>query len=66
MIEVEPPQTIDLLVVEADPGIKGNTASGGTHPVTLETGVVIQAPLFIKEGDVIKIDTKRELYLSRV
>lgn len=66
VIDVEPPQTVEMKVIQADAGVKGNTASGATHPVTLETGVVIQAPLFVKEGDMIKIDTKRDTYLSRV
>eukprot|EP00210_Caulerpa_lentillifera_P003983 g3800.t1 len=66
VIGVDPPQTVEMKVVAAEAGVKGNTAQGGTHPVTLESGAVISAPLFVGVGDKIKIDTKRELYLSRV
>lgn len=66
VIGVDPPQTVEMKVVAAEIGVKGNTAQGGSHPVTLESGAVISAPLFVNVGDTIKIDTKRELYLSRV
>ena len=67
MIGVDPPATVELQVIEAEIGFKGNTAQGGgTHPVTVETGAVISAPLFVQKDDIIRIDTKREVYLARV
>lgn len=61
------PSTVELAVTEADPGLRGDTASGGGNkPVTLETGVVIQAPLFIEPGDRLKVDTRSREYLQRV
>lgn len=66
VISVEPPAFMDLLVTEAPPGVKGNTASGGgTKPATLETGAVINVPLFIDSGELIKVDTRTGSYLSR-
>lgn len=65
VLGVELPITIDLRVTSADPGFKGDTATGGSKPVTLETGLVIQVPLFINEGDVIKVDTRTATYLER-
>ena len=66
VIEVELPATVELEVTEAPPGVKGDTASGATKPVTLETGAVIQAPLFIEAGQMIKVDTRSGEYLTRV
>ncbi|MDD5644820.1 MAG: elongation factor P [bacterium] len=57
-INIELPVTVDLKVVKTDPGLRGNTVSGGSKPATLETGAVIQVPLFINEGDVLKVDTR--------
>lgn len=65
VISVEPPQNMVLKVTQTDPGVKGNTAQGGTKPATLETGAVIQVPLFIEEGEEIKVDTRNDQYLSR-
>jgi elongation factor P len=66
-ISVNPPMFMNLLVTEAPPGIKGNTAQGGgSKPVTLETGLVLQAPLFIESGDILKIDTRTIEYIERV
>ena len=66
-VSVNPPMFINLLVTEAPPGIKGNTAQGGGNkPVTLETGLVIQAPLFIETDDILKIDTRTVEYIERV
>lgn len=65
-VSVELPDFINLKVVQALPGIKGDTAQGGTKPVTLETGKVVQAPLFINQGDVIKVDTRTGRYIERV
>lgn len=66
VISVEMPNTVDLIVEETDPGIKGNTASGGSKPAKLETGAVIQVPLFIAQGEKIKVDTRSDSYLGRV
>lgn len=65
-IGVELPIFIELEVVKTDPGLKGDTASGGSKPATLETGTVIQVPLFIEENDVVKVDTRTETYIERV
>jgi elongation factor P len=66
VISVELPQFVELAVTRTDPGVRGDTAQGGTKPATLETGAVIQVPLFIEEGDVLKIDRTADKYLSRV
>jgi elongation factor P len=58
VIKVTPPTVVELEVVEAPPGIKGDTASGGSKPATLETGAVVNVPLFIEAGEVINIDTR--------
>lgn len=60
------PIFVELKVVKADPGVKGDTATGATKPVTLETGYVIQVPLFIEEGETLRIDTRTGQYVSRV
>jgi elongation factor P len=65
-ITVEPPNFVDLKVVQTDPGVRGDTAQGGSKPATLETGLVVQVPLFIEEGEVLRIDTRTGKYLSRV
>lgn len=65
LIGVELPNTVELKVVEADPGIRGDTATGGTKPATLETGLVIQVPLFIDVGTTIRVDTRSGDYLER-
>ena len=66
VISVELPQFVELLVTKTDPGFKGDTAQGATKGATLETGVEIQVPLFVEEGDILKIDRREEKYLSRV
>jgi len=65
-IGVETPMFVDLKVIKSDPGIRGDTATGATKPATLESGAVIQVPLFVEEGDVIRIDTRTREYLTRV
>lgn len=65
MIDVELPNTVVLEVVETDPGVKGDTATGGTKPAKLETGAEIQVPLFIKVGERIRVDTRTDTYLGR-
>jgi elongation factor P len=64
-IAVTPPNMIILEVVETDPGIKGDTATGGTKPAKVSTGAVVKVPLFISVGDVLKIDTRTGMYVSR-
>jgi len=66
VISVELPNFVELEVVKTDPGLRGDTAQGGTKPATLETGAVVQVPLFIEEGDVLKVDRREDKYLSRV
>ena len=65
-ITVELPNFVELAIAKTDPGVRGDTAQGGTKPATLETGAVIQVPLFLNEGDVVKIDTRTGEYLGRV
>jgi len=65
VINVDLPNTVELEIVETDPGVKGNTAQGGSKPATLETGAVVQVPLFIQQGEKIKVDTRSHEYLSR-
>ncbi|HHY90769.1 MAG TPA: elongation factor P, partial [Clostridiales bacterium] len=62
---VEPPNFVELVVTYTEPGVKGDTATNVTKPATLETGAVVQVPIFINEGDKIKIDTRTGEYLSR-
>ncbi len=66
LIGVELPITVELKVTNTEPGFKGNTATAGTKPAKLETGIIIQVPLFINEGDVIKVDTRIGGYLERI
>ena len=65
VVSIELPITINLEVTETDPGFKGDTATGGTKPAKLETGLTIQVPLFINQGDIIKVDTRTGTYLER-
>jgi len=65
-IGVSLPNSVDLKVTKCDPGIRGDTVSGALKPATLETGYTVQVPLFINEGDVLKIDTRDGKYLTRV
>ncbi len=65
VIDLELPNTVTLEVVETDPGVKGDTATGGTKPAKLETGAEIQVPLFIKIGEKIRVDTRSDTYLGR-
>jgi elongation factor P len=66
VIAVDLPIFVELEVVETDPGVRGDTASGATKPAKLETGAVVQVPLFIEEGDVLKVDRREDKYLTRV
>ncbi len=63
---VTPPNFVNLTVAQTDPGVRGDTASGASKPATMETGAVIKVPLFIDQGEVLKIDTRTGAYVSRV
>jgi elongation factor P len=63
---VELPASVELEVTYAEPGVKGDRVSGATKPVTLQTGLVVQAPLFVETGDVVKVDTRTGEYITRV
>ena len=66
-IAVTPPMFLNLKITETPPGVRGDTAQGGaTKPATLETGMVIQVPLFVNEGELIKVDTRKDEYIERV
>jgi elongation factor P len=65
-IDLELPTSVQLRVAETDPGLKGDTASGGTKPAKLETGLVVSVPLFINVGDLLKVDTRTGEYVERV
>ncbi|MCS7254474.1 MAG: elongation factor P [Armatimonadota bacterium] len=66
VIGVELPTAVELRVVETEPGVRGDTASGGSKPAKLETGAIIQVPLFVNEGDIIRVDTRSRTYIERV
>jgi elongation factor P len=63
---IEPPLFVELEITDTEPGFKGDTATGATKPATVETGAQVSVPLFVNQGDVIKIDTRTGEYLSRV
>lgn len=63
---VEPPLFVELEITETEPGFKGDTAQGATKPATVETGAIVYVPLFVEQGDKLKIDTRSGEYLSRV
>src|SRR5262245_15105891 len=65
-VSVDLPNFVELAIARTDPGVRGDTAQGGTKPATLETGAVVQVPLFLNEGDVVKVDTRTGDYLGRV
>jgi elongation factor P len=64
-IQITPPNFIELEVTETDPGLKGDTAQGGSKPASLSSGAVVRVPLFINEGEVLKVDTRTGGYVSR-
>ena len=66
ILGVEIPNFVELKVTQTDPGLKGDTAQGGSKPATVETGAVVSVPLFVEEGDVLQIDTRSGEYLKRV
>jgi elongation factor P len=63
---VSPPNFVELEIVETDPGVRGDTASGGVKPAKLSTGAVVRVPLFVEQGEVIRVDTRSGEYVSRV
>jgi elongation factor P len=65
-ISIEVPSAVDLEVTETEPGVRGDTATGGSKPATLETGAVIQVPFFINNGDKVRVDTRKNEYIERV
>lgn len=65
-ISIDPPLFMNFVVKETVPGVKGNTAQGGSKPATMESGLVVQVPLFVNEGDAVKIDTRDGSYIERV
>ncbi|AGA34783.1 Translation elongation factor P [Thioalkalivibrio nitratireducens DSM 14787] len=65
-LSVMPPNFVELKIVQCDPGVRGDTAQGGTKPATLETGAVVKVPLFVEEGETVKVDTRSGEYVSRV
>jgi elongation factor P len=66
LVGIEAPMFVELEVTGTEPGFKGDTAQGGTKPATLETGAVVQVPLFVNNGDVLRIDTRDARYITRV
>lgn len=65
-IAVQPPNFVELKIVETDPGVRGDTSGGGGKPATLETGAVVRVPLFVNQDELIKVDTRSGEYVSRV
>jgi elongation factor P len=65
-LTISPPNFVELEIVETDPGVRGDTAQGGTKPAKLSTGAVVAVPLFINQGEIIKVDTRSGEYVSRV
>jgi elongation factor P len=65
VVSVQPPAHVELEVVETDPGVRGDTATGGSKPATLETGLVVQVPLFVSVGDRVRVDTRTREYQTR-
>ena len=64
-IAVTPPNFVTLRITETEPGVRGDTASGATKPATVETGTVVKVPLFIEQGELVRIDTRTGEYVSR-
>tara|TARA_B100000497_G_C7397232_1_gene252177 strand:- start:259 stop:579 length:321 start_codon:yes stop_codon:yes gene_type:complete len=65
-VEIRIPSHMNMEIIETDPGEKGNTAQGGTKPAKLVTGAVINVPLFVQEGEVVRVDTRERKYIERV
>ncbi|VAW45150.1 Translation elongation factor P [hydrothermal vent metagenome] len=65
-LTVDPPNFVELVITETDPGVRGDTSGGGSKPATLQTGAVVSVPLFVPQGETIKVDTRSGEYVSRV
>ncbi len=65
-LTIDPPNFVELTITETDPGVRGDTSGGGSKPATLETGAVVNVPLFVPEGELIKVDTRSGEYVGRV
>jgi elongation factor P len=65
-LSISPPTFVELLITETDPGVRGDTSGGGSKPATLETGAVVKIPLFVQQGEIIRVDTRTGEYASRV
>lgn len=65
-LSIEAPNFVELTIIETDPGVRGDTVSGGSKPATLETGTIVRVPLFIDNGETIRVDTRKGEYVSRV
>ena len=65
-LSITPPNFVELAITETDPGVRGDTAQGGVKPAKLETGAVVRVPLFVEEGEIIRVDTRTGEYVSRV
>jgi elongation factor P len=65
-INIEVPMFVELAIARTDPGVRGDTASGGSKPATLETGAIVKVPLYMNEGDIIKVDTRTGTFIERV
>ena len=63
---VTPPNFVELKIVESDPGVRGDTAQGGVKPAKLQTGAVVSVPLFVEQGEMVRVDTRSGEYVSRV
>ncbi|MBI4341101.1 MAG: elongation factor P, partial [Candidatus Omnitrophica bacterium] len=66
LIGLQPPMFVDVHIASTEPGVRGDTSKGGMKPATLETGATIQVPLFVATGDLIRVDTRNGVYVSRV
>ena len=65
-LSVDPPNFVELQITETDPGVRGDTSGGGGKPATLETGAVVRVPLFVQQGEMVRVDTRNGEYVSRV
>jgi elongation factor P len=66
LLNIELPNTMEFVITQSDPGVRGDTAQGGSKPATLETGAVVTVPLFVNEGETIRVDTRTGQYIERV
>ena len=66
IVDIELPNFVEVEITQTEPGVKGNTAAGGNKPATLESGAVVQVPLFVNIGDIVRVDTRSKAYIERV